>query len=243
MNNEKELRHRYGWTPAATKPMYSQTNVNLEHKGRDYDAILRAAKRDPVGYWEDAPRGIKFGGERVTPAKPEVQGDAGRVTYRALEQTPASAPAPTTPPPQQSADDLYEPVGTLPVVGDTVVQTDKRIGPQINHTLIEAYGKGSFKDERGLAWGPGAGWDTVRVLKRKPPAQAAAARAWRSGGCVYANLSGAKVMIGCRGVWSKSICNTSDLDEAVRRHPKGYTELHGPERDAIVAECREAMGL
>ena len=39
-------------------------------KTRDYDAILRAAKKAPVGYYEDAPTGIKFG---KPPVKPVVR--------------------------------------------------------------------------------------------------------------------------------------------------------------------------
>ena len=85
MNNEKELRHRYGWTPAATKAPYSQTNVNLEYKGRDYDAILRAAKRKPVGYWEDAPIGIKFGGGGTAEKRGEIKPPEGP---RAAPTTP-----------------------------------------------------------------------------------------------------------------------------------------------------------
>ena len=96
--NQLPTKHRKGWTPAPTKPAYSQTNVSLAHKGRDYDAILRAAKREPVGYWEDAPRGIKFGGGGNTEK-------ASGLTKAQAPDTTQNATAPTTtPPPQQSAD-------------------------------------------------------------------------------------------------------------------------------------------
>ena len=89
--NQLPTKHRKGWTPAPTRPMYSQTNVSLAHKGRDYDAILRAAKRKPVGYWEDAPRGIKFGGG----------GNTEKASGLTKADTTQNATAPA---PQQSAD-------------------------------------------------------------------------------------------------------------------------------------------
>jgi len=38
--------------------------TEVEYKGRDYEALTKAALKPPVGYWEDAPRGMKF---TVTP--------------------------------------------------------------------------------------------------------------------------------------------------------------------------------
>lgn len=138
MNNEKELRHRYGWTPAATKAPYSQTNVNLEYKGRDYDAILRAAKRKPVGYWEDAPSGIKFGGGG---GKPNPQG---------------------------ADDDLYEPVGTMPVAGDVMRNEDGRTFTCTG--VHEEYGRKFGSTDYSKSWMCFELFELgrYRVLKRQP---------------------------------------------------------------------------
>ena len=60
--------------------------------GRDYDAILRAAKRAPVGYYEDAPRGMKFGsvGKMVIPT-PGQQPLVGAGSSPAAPTPPHSA--------------------------------------------------------------------------------------------------------------------------------------------------------
>ena len=73
----RHMAHQYHpeWGPAcADRPAYTPPpNVAAwlkaqadKPKPRDYDAILRAAKKPPVGYWEDAPTGIKF-----KPSKPQ----------------------------------------------------------------------------------------------------------------------------------------------------------------------------
>lgn len=54
-----EQRHKPGWTPA---PDYRVVAKADTYKGRDYEALLKAALKPPVGYWEDAPTGMKFGG-------------------------------------------------------------------------------------------------------------------------------------------------------------------------------------
>lgn len=100
--NQLPTKHRKGWTPAPTKPAYSQTNVSLAHKGRDYDAILRAAKKAPVGYWEDAPMGEKFGKQNTGVGNgscPKTDATASKQGVAPLAPTLSAAP---TPP--QSAD-------------------------------------------------------------------------------------------------------------------------------------------
>lgn len=60
----------YGPVLAGREPYTPPSNVlaarkhEVEYKGRDYKALTEAAKRKPVGYWADAPRGMKF---TVTP--------------------------------------------------------------------------------------------------------------------------------------------------------------------------------
>lgn len=82
---------------------------------RNYAAILEAAKRKPVGYWADAPRGIQFGGGSG-PVSPPAHGSG-------------SSPDTTTP-----SDDPYEPVGTVPVEGDEAVSVNTG-----RHFIITSY--------------------------------------------------------------------------------------------------------
>lgn len=124
---------------------------------RNYAAILEAAKRKPVGYWADAPRGIQFGGGEVAGARPAMGSS--------VEQIPAESPA--TP-----ADDPYEPVGTVPVVGDVVrlliYSIDKYKGSPVT-TVITGLGNSSyFNGAHG--WEPCKRYFITgrsRVLKRK----------------------------------------------------------------------------
>lgn len=67
------IKHRPGWTPAHDPRAYMKAEPDV-YKGRDYDAILRAAKKPPVGYYEDAPTGIKFGGQPLPSATTNPHG-------------------------------------------------------------------------------------------------------------------------------------------------------------------------
>lgn len=241
MNNEKELRHRYGWTPAPTKPPYSQTNVSMEHKGRDYDALLRAAKRKPVGYWEDAPRGMKFGG---SDDKPIVKAADGPIAGGA----PA---APTTPP----ADDEFEPVGTMPAVGDECVKVSHiqiavggHIGLDVGSRITITGPKRDspfgevFDHDRNMSgiYAECFKRGSWRILKRptKPRDDVATGRVWEHEDrhAKYVEAPSGCYYYGRIGRWEA-------FSWPIAKECRQWTELFGPERDAILAECRKAMGL
>lgn len=162
------IQHGYHpeWGPkCADRPPYTPpSNVvawlrkhEIENpKGRDYEALTKAAKRKPVGYWEDAPRGAKFGG-----------GDA-----EAPSNVPAQGQAPS------SDSDLYEPVGTVPVVGDRVVRVKNdrftwaaKIG-EVFDIITPRFDKYYSFAAQGVAAGELEDKDfgTWRILKRKPTA-------------------------------------------------------------------------
>jgi hypothetical protein len=79
----------------------------VKHKGRDYEALTKAALKKPVGFWEDAPRGQAFTGVG-NGSCPKTDATASKQGVAPLAPTP-------------STEELYEPVGTMPVVGDKVI--------------------------------------------------------------------------------------------------------------------------
>lgn len=323
--------HRFGWTPAPTKPAYSQTNVNahLEHKGRDYEALTKAALRKPVGYWEDAPRGPKFNQDidfiEPNPPSKELREAYNQALKLFEAKIEAAVAAPTTTPQSAdgpwpkcllsncgtgvivyaddgddgtfcgtrgwrwkfskrytaalteiqppmlkkreplliadairrleqnghadvaaqlrgkgAADGLFEPVGTMPVVGDrfnyggevcTVTRIDHTREFAVRFLRCEA----SHEDGLKISYFTDKDKNPLRILKRptKPRDDVATgARVWADEGFVWVQLAG--VMYGCapgKCAWGR----TSDL--------KPEWELHGAVRDAIIAECCAAMKL
>ena len=246
MNNEKELRHRYGWTPAPTKPAYSQTNVNLEHKGRDYDAILRAAKRKPVGYWEDAPSGIKFGGG----------GNTEKASGLTKAQTPDTTQNATAPTPQQSADGPWfewvfgksyifkqDAAGIVQYCADGSV---KRRGDIHDVARLKETHSGVRECTPPLAWLEQNGHkDVAAQLRGKAAtAQTVAARAWkRIDGWLRCNVGANSFMRHPHMAWVREPLFDAGGVVRLMTGNINYTELHGPERDAIIAECCAAMKL
>ena len=99
MNNEKELRHRKGWTPASTKPAYSQTNVSLEYKGRDIESLMRYHEAHKKGVTDDDALRAKYGS--VTCAK---CGMASVGVHYCTTGQPTPTPVASAPTPLQSAD-------------------------------------------------------------------------------------------------------------------------------------------
>ena len=73
-NYNLHRRAQSGWHPTT----YSRKPMPDAPRERKYEAILAAAKRPPVGYYEDAPRGIQFGGvaERPIASAPKSSGSA-----------------------------------------------------------------------------------------------------------------------------------------------------------------------
>lgn len=160
-----EQRHKPGWTPA---PDYRVVAKADTYKGRDYEALTKAAKRKPVGYWEDAPRGPKFG-----------ESANGRPADFESASEGSSPSSPATIPP---ADDEFEPVGTVPGVGDAYVFNDGRYRTPVTFVDVSAtiYAADAWARElqnAGHIWTSNSThsdgeWyaKNGRILKRKPTA-------------------------------------------------------------------------
>lgn len=171
--------HKPGWTPVPDYRVVAKADV---YKGRDIESLMRyhqAHKRD-IGYWEDAPRGEPFTGV----------GNGSCPTRDATASKQGVAPlAPTL----SSSSDPYEPVGTVPIVGDRVVRVkdDKytwcaKIGEVFDIVaprFDKCYSFGRMGKNEGELEDRDFG--TWRILKRQKAPQAQAAqglkvRAWRS---------------------------------------------------------------
>ena len=215
-------------------------NAHLEHEGRDYEALTKAALRKPVGYWEDAPRGPKFG-ESANGRPADFES--------ASEGSSPSSPA-TTPP----ADDEFEPVGTIPVVGDRIVCHEfQRYGIDV----VTLTGIGTINNfESDAKWPSGASVapykpkimdGTARILKRptKPRDDVATgARVWRCiDGWLRCNIGAESFMRRPDKRWERETLLDALKVVWLMTGNSEYTELHGPERDAIIEECRKAMGI
>jgi len=138
------------YTPPAPVAAWLRKYDVEKPPSRNYAAILEAAKRKPVGYWADAPRGIRFGGGGVAGARPAAMGSS-------VKQIPAESP--TTP-----SDDPYEPVGTVPVVGDETVSVNTG-----RHFIITSYSPLCDVWWAGDACLSGSAFDygSIRILKRR----------------------------------------------------------------------------
>jgi len=228
-NYNLHRRAQSGWHPTS----YSRKPTPDAPRERNYAAILAAAKRPPVGYYEDAPRGIQFGGG----GKPNPHGANTRV--------PTAAPS-------ASSDDLYEPMGTITVVGDRFVSLnhgDKkwRVPVTISKMSAEAI---LYEDGREMIYLYGFATDfrfcQWRILKRQPRKQVDG-RVWKmdrncaQGSVVshWANIGGVSYWREDNGSWNRYAVEAGDrLGRA-----SVLSELHGPEADAIIRECAKAMGL
>ena len=159
----------------------------------------------------------------------------------------------------------FEPAGTIAREGDTVVwpwhQYDswRRVPHTLRYTApcvgFDAYYDGYLEDVFSKPDGDPL---ALRVLKRPLAPRADVAigggRVWKNcaprhtGETCYehwrAVLVGGKVYT--RGAWDKPGVwsgKASDVPSVRELESGGFPELFGPERDAILSECRKAMGL
>lgn len=238
-------------------------------KPRDYDAILRAAKKPPVGYYEDAPTGIKFTGVG--------NGSCPKIDATASKQGVAPlAPTHSTPPQSAEGGQPLPSAVTKPHGKDV----DTANGPwpkyemapgSSNLRIYYADGHNDYFRWNGTrecpeaegfpATGPSVSqsvalqWleqnghaDVAAQLRGKgttPPRDDVAmggGRVWKD---KYNGWHG--VWLNGRSFGRSATCAMFEDITASRDLPKDTSayevELHGPERDAIVAECRKAMGL
>lgn len=215
--------------------------------GRDIESLMRyhEAHKKPVGYWEDAPTGPKFGGGDAAVAGAASAGARHEPVGLASGKSPC-APS--------SDSDLYEPIGTMPIVGDECVKVshiqigvgehiEADVGLRITITgpkRDSPFGE-VFDHDRNMSgiYAECFRRGSWRILKRptKPRDDVATgARAWADEGFAWVQFAGMMYgrVLGLRFV-KCAFCRTSDL--------KPEWELHGPERDALIAECRKVMGL
>jgi hypothetical protein len=223
----------------ATKPYTPPSNIlmarkhEVEYKGRNFKALTEAAKRKPVGYWADAPRCKPFGGGgRVSPP---THGSGN---------LPDAAPS-----------DPYEPIGTMPVVGDMVIvqyedgrpwTQDDAGKPQKVESLGGTLAYTSFC-EMNLAW-----FEQVhpiaqirnRILKRaqastpqahqgKPEPMGDGVRAWKTPNAGYVGLV----------VNGKEFAFVGGPSVSEWMLFASSTELPHPEALALWDECKKALGL
>lgn len=211
-NYNLHRRAQSGWHPTTySRPVDKKPE-------RNYAAILAAAKRPPVGYWEDAPRGIQFGGGKTR-----------------SDQRERSAPVACPPAPSVSSDDLYEPIGTMPVVGDRLTFTHHGI----QCAEVWAVDADSFQARIGcIHYRFQSAVDGYRILKRKQ-SSATGARAWKhSFGYHWLSIGVKWFAASPIGGWEQFPDNWLAGSAMAE-----WVELHGPEADAIIRECAKAMGL
>ena len=84
----------------------------------------------------------------------------------------------------------------------------------------------------------------LRILKRKPTAQTVAARAWKCiDGWLRCNVGANSFMRHPHKKWVRqTLFDAGGVVQLITGN-SDYTELDGPERDAIIAECCAAMNL
>lgn len=165
-NYNLHRRAQSGWHPTT----YSRKPTPDAPRERNYEAILEAAKRPPVGYWEDAPRGIQFGG--------------GRNNVSVDVQKPDAAPALA----EFEAAAEFEPPKTTPRVGDVAVNSATGTQRKVLELRQGASGKVEvILDDNGgrKVVGIQCFWDRpelyqYRILKRQPRKQVEGARAWKT---------------------------------------------------------------
>ena len=211
---------------------------------RNWAALMEAAKRKPrtdndaleAKFGESAkgrPAGFELAREGSSPSSPAIP-DGAR------------------------GEDLYEPVGTMPVVGDTM---RTHVGLDYPCTgIYEEDGRKYASMNTSKAWMNFKSFATgeYRILKRKPRKQVDGRVYLESTNCGPAWL---RIRVGER-MWYKahpSNCSCDANYRQWREHHWGEVggfknadecvtgragiELHGPEADAIIRECVSAMGL
>ncbi len=232
-NYNLHRRAQSGWHPTTySRPVDKKPE-------RNWAALTEAAKRKPRTD-NDALEAKYGGGGETTNASPD-------------------ATAPSSPIPDGArGDELYEPIGTMPVVGDRFVYVDGRNTK--THKFVDVSAT-SFADRdwAKTAQAQGELWTSesyhcsvawyaanVKILKRQPRKQVDG-RVWKmdrncaQGSVVshWANIGGVSYWREDNGSWNRYAVEAGDrLGRA-----SVLSELHGPEADAIIRECAKAMGL
>lgn len=223
------VRHRPGWHPASDPVVGLRAHAPDVYRGRDYAALTEAAKRKPRT--EDDVLREKFGGGGTVGAAPRS---------REGEKTLAAP----------SSDDLYEPVGTMPMVGDRVVCL---INP------CDSYPWVSRIHEEGARFASDDGVFEVRdcefrryddrawrILKRKPataPEASVVPRAWKCPGFErFRGLDVGDKSYYRWGEWRVDDRTGAGLSGGYGGHG-GYTELPPAEAMALWAECKKGLGI
>lgn len=223
------VRHRPGWHPASDPVVGLRAHAPDVYRGRDYAALTEAAKRKPRT--EDDVLREKFGGGGTVGAAPRS---------REGEKTLAAP----------SSDDLYEPVGTMPMVGDRYVLAAGSIERSVKHGEIRV---AQFQSSEGVdCWRrecfdhTGAEGMRFRILKRKPttaPEASVIPRAWKCPGFErFRGLDVGDKSYYRWGEWRVDDRTGAGLSGGYGGHG-GYTELPPAEAMALWAECKNALGI
>ena len=268
----RDAPHKRGWTPAPD-PASLRRMEPVKKPARDYEALTKAALRKPVGYWEDAPRGLQF----VKGAKVEVHPGGCECMACAALSSPVSD--------AERRALAYKGQYAIPdgARGDPVWQgkwiaelsiRSASLGvcgvhlagvgtfyPKARYNCIlselEAVGMRegrnpyfrAMADSEALAWldanGHKAHADELRQSRKQVEG-----RVWKTnnGMFTWALIGSSAYLFGgpskATEAWEKfKIVDAGELIESMRKRQGDAVELHGPEADAIIRECAKAMGL
>ena len=159
-----------------------------------------------------------------------------------------AAPSPAL----KGVGDLYEPIGTMPVVGDRISFSHHN-----QHTgVVQSVGLSGFitKSERtGHTYNFMIDGANFRILKRaqapapqahkgKPEPSGDGVRAWKGDGATHIGVGGAAYMFGSLqspDAWCKT--GTTGPDNVI--YGSALVELPYPEAQKLWDECKKALGL
>ena len=235
--NQLPTKHRRGWTPAPDTTQLRRYEPPAKH-GRDMDSLIRYHEAHKKGRTDDDALKDKFGSGMAgaRPASPVAS---------SVQKIPVESPAPT--PPQSGDEELYEPVGTMPIAGDRVrwageIITVSRIA-EGEYFSVRFQRAGGTEDGLLVSYFSANDTMPLRILKRKPAAQVEG-RAWKFPGNVFGELC---VLMPDKDAYTfgldpetKSRCWRS----IGKRDPCTLgIELHGSEAAAVIEDCRKAMNL
>ena len=229
---EMHIAHRPGWTPAPDPVAMKRVDAwPPKRTGADIER-LREHVKNCKGRTDNDALEAKYGGG----GKPNPHGADTRV--------PTAAPA--------FSDDLYEPMGTMPVVGDIAVNIETGTRRRVIDKRSANGHLGIIMDENGgekvVGYGCFKGQPELyqyRILKRQP--RKVEGRVWKMNGTQsqgstvshWANIGGVSYWREYNGSWNKyALESGSRLTLA-----SCLDELHGPDADAIIRECVSAMGV
>lgn len=225
------MPRRLGWTPAPDYRVVAKADV---YKGRDYEALTKAALKPPVGYWEDAPRGEPFTGVG--------NGSCPKRDATASKQ----GVAPLAPTLSSSSDDPYEPVGTVPIVGDNCVCEGFRFRV-VGVGDVTCRGDSWSCDMECFREGGNMVGATARILKRQKAPQAPApqglkVRAWKNP-CIQGRVFAHGKMFNVHLNWySYSYMTVTDM-EGLAKQGQDHAELPAQEALELWRSCATALKL